>query len=255
MYLVIPIITLLILAIFIFIRYVSITNKEHFANNYLSRIHIIVMEKYQERVQNIKGLIKKHGLDDAHIFPAIDGVTVDKDLLLKQHILTPKIYEKLKPGAIGCAMSHITLWKRLVESGEPYIIVLEDDLTLEDNFNQEINLFLKHIPDDFDIAQIYLSKNKAITDNSQNQIVNQYVKTGYPQNGTVAYILSRKGAIKLLEYCVPIYHAVDIMIRQHIQNGKLIAYIPTHNIVSHEFKYISSICKNSKVCGAFTQDI
>jgi glycosyl transferase family 25 len=252
MYLVIPIITGLILVIFIFIKYVAITNKENFANNYLSRIYFIVMEKYPERVQNIKGLIKTHGLDNAHIFPAIDGLIANKNLLLKQHMITPKMYEKLRPGAIGCAMSHVTLWKRLVESGEPYMVVLEDDLTLEDNFNQEIYLFLKHVPDDFDIAQIYLSKNKAITDSSQNQVVNKYVKTGYPQNGTVAYIVSRKGAIKLLEYCVPIYHAVDIMIRQHIQNGKLIAYIPTQKIVSHEFKYISSICKNSKVCGAFT---
>ena len=77
------------------------------------------------------------------------------------------------------------------------MIILEDDLTLPLDFSKNLSIYLSHLPKDYDISQIYLSDIKEITNYAQNQKINNYVKTGYPQNGTVAYIISRKGAKKI----------------------------------------------------------
>ena len=55
----------------------------------------------------------------------------------------------------------------------------------------------KNLPNDFDISQIYVGEGIHITNDHQNKSVNEFVKTGYPQNGTVAYIISLKGAKRL----------------------------------------------------------
>ena len=248
---IILVVTILLISIMIFIKSYNPLKLEGFTSPHLSRIYFIVMKKYPERVRNIQEIIEKYQMKKVHIFDAIDGDTIDKNQLLKDNQITPSMYEKLRSGAIGCALSHIALWKQLVSSQDPYWVIFEDDITLTNDVDQQLNLFLSHLPDDFDIAQIYLSKNRDVSNLSHNQIVNEYVKTGYPQNGTVAYIISRKGAKKLLKYCQPIHHAIDIMIRKNISNGNLISYVPINQIVKHEFKYISSICKNAKFCPAF----
>ena len=56
---------------------------------------------------------------------------------------------------------------------------------------------------------------------------------------------------KLLTRCIPIYHAIDIMIKDSIHNNYLISYVPFKSIVNHDFKFISSVCKNTKACHAF----
>src|ERR1700687_2762515 len=47
-------------------------------------------------------------------FAAIDGVTLAREKLIADGILHADL--KYPPGAIGCAVSHINLWKRAVET-------------------------------------------------------------------------------------------------------------------------------------------
>ena len=40
-----------------------------------------------------------------------------------------------KDGALGCACSHIYIWKKIIDENIPRAIILEDDFLLIDNFN------------------------------------------------------------------------------------------------------------------------
>jgi GR25 family glycosyltransferase involved in LPS biosynthesis len=48
-------------------------------------------------------------------------------------------------GAVGCAMSHINVWKQLVGSGYPYYLVFEDDSVVPDKFTSLANDFIKKL--------------------------------------------------------------------------------------------------------------
>lgn len=43
--------------------------------------------------------------------------------------------KKVRPGEIGCTLSHQKCYRRLVESGEPYVLILEDDLVVRQNWD------------------------------------------------------------------------------------------------------------------------
>ena len=51
-------------------------------------------------------------------------------------------------GAIGCYLSHIALWKKLVESNDNMYIIFEDDVDINNNIkniNEKINKYLINI--------------------------------------------------------------------------------------------------------------
>lgn len=63
--------------------------------------------------------------------------------------------EKFQPGEIGCTMTHINSLKMARENKWPYVIVLEDDVVLAEDFEKRIKHLLKILPSDWE--HVYLS--------------------------------------------------------------------------------------------------
>ena len=67
-------------------------------------------------------------------FRAVDGLTLSKAELVADGVVHADL--DYTPGAMGCAMSHIALWKRAAETGKP-LTICEDDA----NFNKDFTRF------------------------------------------------------------------------------------------------------------------
>lgn len=241
-------ITLVLSMLFIYNNY----SKEGFILEISNNCFFIVMEKYKERIKNINSIIKKTNLTRSQKFNAIDGEKLDRNNLLENGIISNKVDKKMKNGALGCAMSHITLWKKLVSSDKQYMIILEDDLTVDVQFREKLVNYIKFLPKDYDYSS--LAVNPVIQYKSKfnkNLKINEYVKKGYPEYGTMAYIISKKGAKKLLKLCIPIYTTIDDMIANAVVKKKIISYKPIVPFASCRTDMISSICKDSNSCGGF----
>lgn len=85
--------------------------------------------------------LKNKGFNTVHHFRAIDGRKMDINELLENKIITIRSYNDLiqgreqhsgmpSLGAIGCTISHSSLWNLCVKKNMPYIIIVEDDLWL-----------------------------------------------------------------------------------------------------------------------------
>ena len=98
---------------------------------------------------------------------------------------------------LGCAMAHIKTWKTFLSTNEPYCVIFEDDAIFEPDFKQNFDLCFKHVPKDFDIFYISCLYNRNFIDDN---IVNQYIKIPDFFLGAHSYVISRKGAEKLLKY-------------------------------------------------------
>jgi glycosyl transferase family 25 len=63
------------------------------------------------------------------IVDAVDGRDLD---IADTNLVSPELSSSasLRPGAVGCAMSHLQLYHRVMELGLPEILVLEDDIIL-----------------------------------------------------------------------------------------------------------------------------
>jgi glycosyl transferase family 25 len=113
-------------------------------------------------------------------------------------------------GAIGCYLSHITLWQMLLNSNEEMFLIFEDDINFNntDDFinkiNKSINLINKN---DWDVIYLGYFGIKDLFKLSQQNIYYQKIEDLI--YGTHAYIINRKGAQKLLNNAIPIVDQID----------------------------------------------
>ena len=143
-------------------------------------------------------------------FEAVDGKNVDyNNININYFWYDPHSHKHLTKGEVGCALSHINIWKMFVDDyennlyDENYkncVMVLEDDFIInnKDVFKDIINLQKV----DFDF--LYLGRKKMVdkkeefSDLLENQIKHTVVKSAFSY-WAIAYVISYKGAKKLLE--------------------------------------------------------
>jgi GR25 family glycosyltransferase involved in LPS biosynthesis len=93
--------------------------------------------------------------DNAHLpnlrrFAACDAATIDREACIRDGLIAPD-NPYTKP-ALGCAMSHVALWRACAESGRAATIC-EDDAVLHRHFLAWQARILATLPADWDIVQ------------------------------------------------------------------------------------------------------
>jgi GR25 family glycosyltransferase involved in LPS biosynthesis len=108
-------------------------------------------------------------------------------------------------GAIGCSISHINLWKRIVAANLPYAVIMEDDarFTLEDL--QRINALAPAIPESAKVWILGLYAPNRIHEPLPNSDWSRI----YTFTASHAYIITREAAKKFLEQAYPIEMHID----------------------------------------------
>lgn len=100
---------------------------------------VINLDRRPDRWDNLMNQSESQRIPNLQRFSAIDGKTLDIDTdtristYAKYNIknFTRRGHEMLDSiGGIGCALSHIGLWKKLVESDENVFLIMEDDIIL-----------------------------------------------------------------------------------------------------------------------------
>lgn len=174
-------------------------------------------------------------LPDAEFYPAVDGKQIDlsetreylSDLLYNWFLKNPHF-----KGHLGCAMSHMFLWRKILEEGrrEPTLI-LEDDAILTPEFGKIDEILATNA--DYDI--MYLGGScgyqtpKCHTNDGMRPKRNT-VRVNY-LIGMWGYVVPDARAAKLLlDSCVPLNLPVDHQISSADNVRKMLA-LPT--LVDH----------------------
>ena len=189
----------------------QIKEHENFAPR-IGEVHIINLAKRADRIKRFK---ENHEswTKQVCLRPAYDG---------RRLTLTPALAKLFQPNdfhwkksVMGCALSHLSLWCELAmepESCESYL-VLEDDVKCKQGWLDRWTEAAKHIPDDYDVLYLggILPPNKDMFQKvlepvnqfwsriAHNSIFGQNPPSRYFHFCNYAYILSRKGAQKLLQ--------------------------------------------------------
>ena len=105
----------------------------------------------------------------------------------------------MKPGELGCAWSHLNIYKKLVQDNEyDNYLVIEDDVVLLKSI-EYIKEILENIPSDYDFCNTNISLWYPFKKVKQ---VNKYfykVEKNY-FSGMTSYLISKSGAQKLLNF-------------------------------------------------------
>uniref|UniRef100_A0A6C0I7N1 Glycosyl transferase family 25 domain-containing protein n=1 Tax=viral metagenome TaxID=1070528 RepID=A0A6C0I7N1_9ZZZZ len=182
--------------------------------------YIISLKKNHIQCKKTIDTLNKSGVNNVNIFEAINGndliMTLD-DIGYKHPYVNvsmatqynmyngrTKFRDIPSRGAIGCYLSHVMLWNKLIDNDKEYMLILEDDaIPLDNNLDNKINNLINE-RNDFDILLLgYRLKDRDIELISKNISKCKYFVL------THSYIISKKGALKLLKHAFPIEMQVD----------------------------------------------
>jgi GR25 family glycosyltransferase involved in LPS biosynthesis len=180
---------------------------------------IVVNLKYREdRKNNVIQIF--NGKYDINFFEAVNGKEIDLSLEIK-NIFSGNDFNSRK-GFIGCALSHYNIWLELIEDKDnDYYIILEDDITICDNFEYYLNENIKHINKENSLDILFLgflkhnnTKDYDIWHNSNIEFI-KFSRDLYCIGGTHGYIISKNGAIKIINSIEMngIKHGIDYFIK------------------------------------------
>lgn len=171
------------------------------------KAYCINLDRRPDRRDHMWSAFKRLGVEVERV-PAIDGSL--PEFASETELLKPGVSGlRLGAGAYACFQSHRLCWQKLVESGAPYAMVLEDDLVIADGFGD----FLadEWVPDDADIVKletwgvrVHLDRRKVAM--SRGRYLGRLRSTHY---GAGCYVISNGAAERLLRLTAMISDAVD----------------------------------------------
>lgn len=187
---------------------------------------VICLDKRTKRYQNfsINNDHLKH-----QVFKGISGKDLNKEEVIKSGLYSRSLLDSnlVNVGAIGCAASHRELWKEVIRTEKP-MLILEDDVITHKNITYFINNNYKQMLE-LDIIFLTINTNSILQSISpegvetvtmfrylypseewiKNTLLNTNLVTVRPHKlvkafGTAAYFITPTGARKMNEKTFPL---------------------------------------------------
>lgn len=179
-------------------------------------IFVINLKKDAYKKEYIKKHFDSSGVEDYEFIEAIYGIELSKndvDKVYNKDKTIQRYNRELLKTEIGCALSHIECYKKIVERNLPGAFIFEDDCKL----NKDAPLVMK------DIAHIYESRaDEDIivmlqhAEYAQSKVIEQMSnkkytihKSLFPIYASHAYYVTQVAAKNLIEDLLPIDHTLD----------------------------------------------
>jgi glycosyl transferase family 25 len=129
---------------------------------------------------------------------AVDGASLSPEALARSYdeSATIRRYGRpLSPGEIGCALSHRLAYQTILSRGLDSAIVLEDDAILSDDLT---DFPFASLPAQFDVVNLF-GRSGLVRRRAERQLGRYALHRAAGKiYGTVGYVVSRKGAERLL---------------------------------------------------------
>lgn len=160
-------------------------------------IFLINLDKDRDRLDRMRELLGALSIPYERI-PAVYGTAMPT--WLKPYFLdeNDRILSNLLPGEVGCYASHLLVMKRVIESGQPALI-LEDDIDVSKEFHTILDS-MGSFPRDWDIVRLSNPYKRGFVSQVQLNSHFQVVKFTHVSPSTGAYLITPSGAEKFLSW-------------------------------------------------------
>lgn len=181
-------------------------------------VYIISLPQHQERRLIISKQLNRLGLKFEFI-DGVDGKKLEQNALAKVDLnfCEEKFDHCMNISEIGCALSHIKTYEKIISENIKNAIILEDDAYLLSSFPRVLAAAIKSCPE---FEFMYLFHGKAKSWPFKKKLVEGYKLARYrfPSKdskrciiGAVGYVLSLDGAKRLVELAYPVRMPADYL--------------------------------------------
>jgi GR25 family glycosyltransferase involved in LPS biosynthesis len=175
-------------------------------NNFRNNCPYLVGSETQTNfIGNI--ISEKPSIKNVNIIYGFDAKQVVNEIPEEQ-FLYKDIIRLTYPGAIGCFISHLRIFKMVIENNYPGAIIFEDDANFTTDFDKKLKRVIRQLPRDYHIAYIggRFTKDFKMNRESINEVsdnICQHNTTKWynidHDRTTHGYIISNLGAKFLLD--------------------------------------------------------
>lgn len=179
--------------------------------------YLINLKKRHDRLDFFNTNVKKFLPDiDIEVIEAVDGNTLNlSDENLKKnvnHWNYTNLPEKTLRGVIGCCLSHLSCYEKIINDDHNHAIIFEDDCCFIKNKELESNEFLKNLPMPEKFGIIWL--NNWVNSIDKKFLDDNYYLVSSGAKTTEAYIISKEFAKILYDENINNIGAIDAHIGQ-----------------------------------------
>jgi len=226
----------------------------------VDNVYVINMDKSKDRLATMEKQIPKLGRPFTRI-SAIDGAALSPDDFDRYATRFCRYF--CSKGMIGCFLSHRKAWQTIVDNDDRYALVLEDDCYLRPDFQEELTVAMQELQlldDQWDFLYAgYFGPSSSDKPNTmmctlQSLFLKEIPKKKHDGTHTFVplspvgfhcYVVSQKGARKLLEHLDKASYHVDVEFLKVADKFKVYAtkkqlgvqFSTTENSTLNEYKF------------------
>jgi glycosyl transferase family 25 len=150
--------------------------------------------------------------------------------------ISPNVELNMTPGMVGCFLSHLDVYKKIIDGNKDYALIFEDDARMIRNIQRSIIQIIPQImPVDWDIVLLgYDVSNPVLHKTVQ---YNTYKKM-YGFYGTHSYLITKAGVKKMLNMTqIPFKNQIDHEMGELCERKLLNVYGITNPVVWQEARF------------------
>jgi GR25 family glycosyltransferase involved in LPS biosynthesis len=184
----------------------------------MTSLIVISLEKAKDRRIKMQNQLLDLQID-GFIMDAVDGEKLSLEQL-NRRLHLPGGYregELFKPGELGCTLSHIKALEWAQDKNWPYVIIIEDDVILAEDFLKRIKYLMKILPPDWD--HIYLSGIPRLGFSTPPSLQFMNLVQSIFTECTSAMLINQKAYPRIISYLSCFYTTTDDSYNELIKNG------------------------------------
>lgn len=186
--------------------------------------YVINLERSPERRLYITSHLRNLGIEPT-VMPAFDGKKLSLQEVIRDGRYDDEVSRRsfdrsLSMAEIGCGLSHLSIYQRMVRDGTPVALVSEDDAQFAPDARQRIEEVLKTAPADWGVIQLRFDCRHF--EPAVPGLVRFKFGNSLPVAAT-AYLINLRAAKVLAENTLPIRYPADSLLGRVDQWG-LTAY-------------------------------
>ena len=176
------------------------------------KIYVVNLKKDKDRRKNIIIEIKKQNIKNYEIIDAINGNELNNKELdnasYKNKNLINPWNTKMSPSQVGCALSHIKIYKKFIQTDYNLALILEDDAFFVQNFGEELKKIIlesmKYKKQILLLSELKEFYSKPLNKNDSYEIVN--VTNAF---FTHSYLINKEAAKSIIKFNYPVKTIAD----------------------------------------------
>ena len=174
------------------------------------KVFVISIKRFTKRRSLIKKMLKRIDLK-YEFFEGVDGRSIS-EIDLKKYSKDSSFKEigrDLTLGEIGCALSHIKLYEKILKLNIKKALILEDDVIVSPFIKKILNNIHK-LPKNWDLINFHTETKQMLFG---NYIYKKYQIAKFAKNARIercsCYLLNIRGVKKILKHAYPVRMPAD----------------------------------------------